>query len=69
MSDYEELSALYEAVALIQVNAEDIPESRGKDNTDVILQKIDQLICNAVNFNDDGGLVALTSLKSFIEKL
>ena len=39
------------------------------DKVAAILSEVNKLICNKQNFNDDTDLVALNTLKSFIEKL
>lgn len=70
MNDLKEIGMLYEAVTTCITHVADTGEDiYHDDNTVIILKKIDKLICNARNFNDEGGLVALTTLKNFIQEL
>lgn len=71
MNDLKEMGMLYEAVAsscIMHVLDKD-EDICNEGDTAIILMKIDKLICNAKNFNDEGGLVALTTLKNFIQEL
>ena len=71
MNDLKEMGMLYEAVAsscIMHVSNKEA-DVCNEDDTAIILMKIDKLICNAKNFNDEGGLVALTTLKNFIQEL
>lgn len=71
MNDLKEIGMLYEAVtsSCIMSVVDKEADICNEDNTAIILMKIDKLICNAKNFNDEGGLVALTTLKKFIQEL
>lgn len=71
MNDLKEIGMLYEAVtsSCIMSVVDKESDTCGEDDTAIILMKIDKLICNAKNFNDEGGLVALTTLKKFIQEL
>ena len=52
------------------INVNNAPDSCNEsDKVAAILSEVNKLICNKQNFNDDTDLVALNTLKSFIEKL
>jgi len=72
MKDNEKISLMYENVLkhtyVINVNS-DASSCNEADKVAAILSKVDKLICNKKNFNDATDLVALNTLKDFIEKL
>ena len=72
MNDNDKISLMYENVLkntyVINVNS-DSDSCDETDKVDAILSKVNKLICNKKNFNDATDLVALNTLKSFIEKL
>ena len=72
MNDNEEIGLMYESVLrntyVINVNSAS-DSCNESDKVAAILSEVNKLICNKQNFNDDTDLVALNTLKSFIEKL
>ena len=73
-SDDNNICAIYESIqgsCIVRVDdlADAVTQYNSEDSVELILQKIDKLTRNAENFNDAGGIVALTALKQFIEDL
>ena len=72
MTDNQEISLMYENVLknTYVINVNSPPGNCSEtDKVAAILSKVNKLICNKQNFNDATDLVALNTLKSFIEKL
>jgi hypothetical protein len=72
VNDNKEISLMYESVLkntyVINVT-NDISSYDKTDKVSAILSKVNKLISNKENFNDATDLVALKTLKSFIETL
>ena len=72
MNDNNQISLIYENILkptyVINVNSAS-DSCNESDKVAAILSEVNKLICNKQNFNDDTDLVALNTLKSFIEKL
>ena len=72
MNDNNQISLIYENILkpTYVINVGSAPDSCNEsDKVAAILSEVNKLICNKRNFNDDTDLVALNTLKSFIEKL
>ena len=72
MYDNREIGLMYENVikSTYVINVNSASDSCNEsDKVAAILSEVNKLICNKQNFNDDTDLVALNTLKSFIEKL
>ena len=71
MNDSCELGLMYEDVVrntyVINISDEDTSCSE-KDRIESILHKINKLIDNTKTFDDAGGLVALTTIKNYIQE-
>lgn len=72
MDDNKEIGLMYENVikSTYVINVNSASDSCNEsDKVATILSQVNKLICNKQNFNDGTDLVALNTLKSFIEKL
>lgn len=72
MDDNKEIGLVYESLresSAYVIKVSSTPTGCEQDPITAVKNKIDALICNTKTFNDEGGLVALTTLKNFIKDL